>query len=185
MRLPYVPDPPQPTTPDESAIVSRLTARSSPGPLQALDLTLLHAPSIADGWGAFLGAVRNKSSLPADLREIAVLVVAALLRSKYEINEHTLFARRAGVSEEGLREIREGKRSGGGNRNGLGLTDYQWGVVRYAEAMTRDVVVDEEAFERVKEFLSDKQVVELTATVAAINCAARFLVALDVREWGV
>jgi alkylhydroperoxidase family enzyme len=31
--------------------------------------------------------------------------------------------------------------------------------------------------------LDDKQVVELTATIAAVNCAARFLRALDVGEF--
>lgn len=46
--------------------------------------------------------------------------------------------------------------------------------------MTTDIVVRDEVFER--KFLDDKQVAELTATVAAINCAARFLSALDVGE---
>ena len=53
-------------------------------------------------------------------------------------------------------------------------------VIRYAEAMTRDIAVPDEVFEEVRRFLNDRQVVELTATVAAINCAARFLVALNV-----
>lgn len=110
MRLPYVPNPPQPNNSDEEAIVNRLVARRAPGPLQSLDLTLLHAPGITDGWASFLGAVRNKSCLPADRREVAILRVAAILDSKYEINEHTPYAQKAGVSDQALKEISEGKR---------------------------------------------------------------------------
>jgi alkylhydroperoxidase family enzyme len=83
------------------------------------------------------------------------------------------------VSEQGLREISEGRRNG----DGKGLREEQWVVIRYAEAMTRDIVVPDEVFWEVRRFLNDRQMVELTATVAAINCGARFLVALDVGEF--
>jgi len=78
MRLPYVANPPPTPGPDseEQAIVNRVTARRAPRPLQALDLTLLHSPNIADGWNSFLGAVRTKTSLPDDVREIAICRVA-------------------------------------------------------------------------------------------------------------
>lgn len=181
MRLPYVPNPPHPANADEAAIIERLIARRDPGPLQSLDLTLLHAPAIADGWASFLGAVRNKSSLPADIRETAILRVAVLTGSKYEVNEHTPYAQRVGVRERGLREIFEGRKLA--KSEGEGLSEQQWVTVRFAEVMTKDIIVSDEVFKGVRNFLNDKQVVELTATVAAINCAARFLRALDVGEF--
>lgn len=84
MRLPYVPDPPPTSTPEEQAIVSRIQARRAPRPLQALDLTLLHSPPVADGWNAFLGAVRTRTSIPADARELAISRVAVVNRAWYE-----------------------------------------------------------------------------------------------------
>jgi isovaleryl-CoA dehydrogenase len=102
-----------------------------------------------------------------------------LTGSKFEVNEHTPYAKRAGVSDKALNEVSEGKRLG----EGRGLSEEQWATLRYAEATTRDVVVSREVFEGVRKFLNDKQVVELAATVAAINCAARFLKALDVGEF--
>jgi alkylhydroperoxidase family enzyme len=48
--------------------------------------------------------------------------------------------------------------------------------------MTVGVEVDDAVTEKLKNFLSDKEVVELTATIAAYNCVSRFLVALDVGE---
>lgn len=58
----------------------------------------------------------------------------------------------------------------------------QWAVMAYTDAMTRDVRVGEEVFEKLKRYFGKKEIVEITATVAAYNCVSRFLVALDVGE---
>lgn len=76
MRLPYTSNPPPATDPETAAIIARVQARRSPRPLQALDLTLLHSPPVADGWNSFLGAIRTKTSLEDDVREIAICRVA-------------------------------------------------------------------------------------------------------------
>jgi alkylhydroperoxidase family enzyme len=55
-------------------------------------------------------------------------------------------------------------------------------VVAYADAMTLDVTVPDDIFESLKGCCTDKEVVEVTAVVAAYNCVSRFLVALDVGE---
>lgn len=175
MRLPYVPNPPQTTTPEDAEIVSRVQARRAPGPLQSIDLTLLHAPAVASGWNAFFGSGRDQSTLPADIREVSILRVAVLCKSKFELNEHTPYAMRAGVSDTGIKAVMEGTREG--------LTDAQWAAVQYAEHMTRDVKVPREVFDGLRAFVNDRQMVEVTATVGALNCATRFLAALDVGEY--
>ncbi|KAF2087954.1 hypothetical protein K490DRAFT_65234 [Saccharata proteae CBS 121410] len=55
-------------------------------------------------------------------------------------------------------------------------------VMAYTDAMTLDVRVDEATFGRLKEHFNDREVVEITGTVAAYNCVSRFLVAMDVGE---
>ncbi|KAI4157699.1 MAG: hypothetical protein LQ342_008085 [Letrouitia transgressa] len=65
---------------------------------------------------------------------------------------------------------------------GEGLSERQWAVMAYTDAMTLDVRVPDPIFERLKALFSNQEVVETTATVAAYNCASRFLVALDVGE---
>jgi len=64
------------------------------------------------------------------------------------------------------------------------LTPLQLTVLQYTDAMTRDIVVSDEVFERLKTVagFSDTQCVELTSVIAAYNCVSRFLVALDVGE---
>lgn len=79
------------------------------------------------------------------------------------------------MSEEGINDALGGRKEG--------LSEKQWAAVRFAESMTKDVKVPKDVFEGIRRFLNDQQMVEITATVAALNCAARFLVALDVGEF--
>jgi alkylhydroperoxidase family enzyme len=54
-------------------------------------------------------------------------------------------------------------------------------VLEYTEAMTRTpAVVPEELFQRLHESLDERQMVELTATVALENFSARFNSAFDI-----
>jgi len=48
--------------------------------------------------------------------------------------------------------------------------------------MTLDVAVPETLFARLRAAVGEREVVEITAAVAAYNCVSRFLVALDVGE---
>lgn len=182
MRLPYVDekDPEAFTTPEELAIVDRVKARRAPRPLQPLDLTLLHSPNVADGWNSFLGAVRTKTSLPDDIREIAICRVAVINKAWYEWMHHAPLAKAGGVGEEGMKLLGESDLDG--KEEAEGLSGKQWAVVRYTDAMTRHVSVPENVFAELRKHFSEQEVVEVTATVAAYNCVSRFLVALDVGE---
>ncbi|KAK7423609.1 hypothetical protein QQZ08_008963 [Neonectria magnoliae] len=178
MRVAYVTDPVPTKNKDEAAIVERIKARRDPRPLQPLDLTLLHAPSIADGWNSFLGAVRTKNSLPDDVRELAISRIAVCNKAWYEWTHHAPLAVKGGVSEAGMEAI---KQETLGERPAQ-LTEKLWAVVLYTEEMTRNVQVKDETFDRLRAFFNEQEIVELTATIACYNCVSRFLVALDVGE---
>ncbi|KAM7199537.1 AhpD-like protein [Naviculisporaceae sp. PSN 640] len=183
MRLPYVPNPPVPSTPQESEIISRIQTRRHPRPLQPLDLTLLHSPPVADGWNSFLGAIRTQTSIPADLRELAISRVAVVNKAWYEWMHHAPLAEAAGVSQEGMEYVKTqgGELTVEDDVPG-GLNEKQWVVLCYTDEMTRNVRVRDSTFERLKGLFSEKEVVEITATIACYNCVSRFLVALDVGE---
>ncbi|KAH0544274.1 hypothetical protein FGG08_001537 [Glutinoglossum americanum] len=174
MRLPYVSDPIETKTPEEDAIVSRIRARRSPRPLLELDRALLHSPLVADGWNAFFGTIRTRTTLDAAVREICMCRVAVLNRAWYEWAHHAPLAQAAGLSDEAMDTLK-GKGWGG-------LTKEQMAVVDYTDAMTKHVAVPQAVFDKLKSLFTDQQVVEITATVAAYNCVSRFLVALDVGE---
>jgi alkylhydroperoxidase family enzyme len=165
MRLPYA-DPSSLTAAEDRAVVSRVEARRAPRPLQALDLTLLHSPAVADGWNSFLGAIRTKTSLPADVREIAICRVAVCNQAWYEWMHHAPLAKEGGVSEEGMKILGEPELDATRRKGGDALTDRQWAVIAYSDAMTRGVAVEQEVFDGLKKHFSDKEVVEITATVS-------------------
>jgi len=63
------------------------------------------------------------------------------------------------------------------------MTEKQVAVLHYTDAMTKNVKVPDEVFAELKKNTSsDKEIVELTATIGAYNLVSRFLVALDVGE---
>ncbi|KAG8624397.1 hypothetical protein KVT40_007464 [Elsinoe batatas] len=201
MRLPYAPSTPSPSAPQTAKdIYTAIAARRAPRPLQKLDLALLHSPPVASGWNAFLGAIRSQSILPqASIQEVAICRIAVLNRAAYEWDAHSILAVKGedAVGAEGMRAILEGgefvgeeaggrlrevkERLGKEGREG-GLSARQWAVVAFADQSTREVQVDDEVWALVKEEFSDREMVELTATVAAYNCVSRFLAALDVGE---
>lgn len=163
MKLPYIPDPVPTSTPEDAAIVERISARRAPRPLQALDLTLLHSPPVADGWNSFLGAIRTKTSLPDDLREIAICRVAVVNGAWYEWAHHAPLAVDGGVSKDALEELK--KDVLGADKPAL-LNEKQWAVLRYADEMTKTVTVKDDTFAEMKRLFSDREVVEVTGTVS-------------------
>jgi 4-carboxymuconolactone decarboxylase len=170
-RLSYVAPP--------GAVTERIKARRG-GRLSALDGMLLHSPEFADGWNSMLGAVRGESTLPPDVRELAILRVAARNGAEFEWVAHAPLAKQAGLGDEQIAAIavRGGGGSGGG---GAMLSPAQWAALGYADAMTMHVTVPEEIFQAVRTHFDDRQILELTVTVAAYNMVSRVLVALDVR----
>lgn len=187
-RLPYVAPPGDVTT--------RIRERRG-GRLSPLDGMLLHSPEFADGWNSMLGAVRGKSSLPPDIRELAILRVAARNRADFEWVAHEPLARQAGLGEEQIAAIRVGGAGsddggapgdgapgdgapGGGAGAGT-LSPAQWAALAYADAVTMHVTVPAEIFGAVRAHFDERQVLELTVTVAAYNMVSRVLVALEVR----
>jgi alkylhydroperoxidase family enzyme len=175
MRLPYAPAMPNPDSAEDQRIYAAVAERRAPRPLQPLDLTLLHAPPLAAGYNAFLSAVRTQTTLPAAVRELAIARIAVLNNAPYEWAHHAPLALAAGVSQTGLDLISRKETRVGSE----GLGEREWAVVRYTDAMTRDVEVAAEVFQDLRRWFDEREVVELTVTVAAYNAVSRILVALD------
>ena len=70
---------------------------------------LLHSPVVADGWRAFLTAIRQKASLSDRHRELAILRVAVINRAPYEFAAHIPFAKKSGFTDAEIREIEHDK----------------------------------------------------------------------------
>lgn len=75
------------------------------GPLRAA----IHRPDLADLWQKFGAILRFGTSLPARLSEIAILVTARRWNSQLEWQVHSEAARKAGVGEAVIEDLRAGR----------------------------------------------------------------------------
>jgi AhpD family alkylhydroperoxidase len=167
-RIPY-PDPKQ----YEREPLARRIQNERGGKLLNLYKMLLHSAPVAEGWLAFLTSIRQRAALPARYRELAILRVAVLNGADYEFRAHVPFAREAGLSQAALDELRTQHVPAE-----LGPADRA--VLAYTDAMTRDVHVPDGTFAEIRAHLAERELVELTATIAAYNCVSRFLAALAI-----
>ncbi|PWY72363.1 hypothetical protein BO70DRAFT_364889 [Aspergillus heteromorphus CBS 117.55] len=182
MRIPYVPNPPPTDTPEEASILASVQARRAPGALLPLDLALLHSFPIAEGWNSFLGTIRTRTSLSAVIRELIICRVAVLNGAFFEWEQHAPLLRESGLSEEAMQAVGDAAVDIPRSVQQRILSPVEGAVLKYTDAMTKTVTVAEDLFQEVRDHFGDREVVEITTTVAAYNCVSRFLVALDVGE---
>lgn len=140
----------------------------------------------------FLGAIRTGTSLHPSIKEAAISRVAILNKAWYEFEHHApLLLKDGGMSVAGLKHIlttpastkfEVSEASSFPKNDAVGIDDKHAAVIEYTDWMTLECEVPEQVFERLRKVFSEREVVEVTATVGAYNCVSRFLVALNVSE---
>jgi 4-carboxymuconolactone decarboxylase len=171
MRLePIVPG----TRPELAEQEQRILAER--GRISELYQVLLNSPPLAHGWEQLLSAVRNRNSIPADVRELVILRVAVLNRAPYEFDAHVPHALKAGVSQETIECTRSVPLA-----DDAPVTPAQRVAIRLADAMTRDIQVPDALYAEVRAaFPTAQQQLDLVATAAAYNMVSRLLTALHI-----
>jgi alkylhydroperoxidase family enzyme len=167
-RLPY----PDVDRPELATLVERIK-RERGGRMLNLYRMLLHSPPLAEGWLTFFTAVRQKGVLSGRHRELAILRIAVINGADYEFKAHVPFALKEGLTQAQLDALRA-------ERTPDGLSEADRAVLAYADAMTRQVRVPDEVFAQARQQLPERELVELTVTIAGYNCVSRFLEAIQV-----
>jgi AhpD family alkylhydroperoxidase len=168
-RIPYA----DLNNPEAKPLVERIVAER--GSVLHLYQMLLHSPSVASGWLNYLTAIRQQSTLPGGLRELVIMRIAVLNGAPYEAEQHAPIALREGVSQQQLDDLDNWQQSNN-------YDSIQRAVLAYTDAMTKEIHVSPEVFAAVKAVLTDRLLVELTATVGAYNMVSRFLEALQIHS---
>ena len=162
------------TRPELAALEAGITAER--GRVSLLYQVLLNSPPLAQGWEQLLTAVRNRSSVPALLREMVILRVAVLNRAPYEFEAHVPHALAAGMPSEKIEALRDPQ----AGTQATMFSELERHVIALTDAMTRDIEVPDSVFDPLKPFFNEQQRVDLVATVASYNMVSRFLVALRI-----
>jgi len=170
IRVPLV----EPGTRPELAEIEASIRAERGGEIAILYQALLNSPSIASGWEKMLTAVRNRTLIPANLRELMILRVAVINRASFEFEAHAPIALKVGVSPRQVEAVRTWP-AGSDLFN-----DDERLVLELTDSMTRDVEVSDALMARLKARFDARGVVEVVAAVAAYNMVSRFLVALQI-----
>lgn len=136
---------------------------------------LLHSPPVAEGWLGFLTAIRQRTELADETRELVIMRIAALNQATYEADQHRPIAVAAGLTEVQIDSLARLEPRASFNAQ-------QQAVLALTDAMTQDVHVTDQTMSFVRDHFDDRELVELVATIAAYNMVSRFLVALEVQS---
>jgi AhpD family alkylhydroperoxidase len=134
---------------------------------------LLHSPPVAAGWLHYLTAIRQECSLASALRELVIMRVAVINAASYEADQHALIARNEGLSDAQLEALSTWGESDV-------FDSQQRAVLAFTDAMTLEIRVPDDVFNRVRAEFDERSIVELTATIACYNMVSRFLEALQI-----
>jgi 4-carboxymuconolactone decarboxylase len=131
---------------------------------------LLHEPELATRIAHLGTHIRFESTLCAREREMVILTVASELECDYEWHFHADVARRAGVAEDAIAAIRDGREPAeeGGD------------IVHYVRALIRSHHVGAGEFDALLARLGSRNLITLTATVGYYVMLAYLLNAFEI-----
>ena len=157
--------------PEQQAVAAEVLKQSSAG-LGGPYGMLIKSPELLKRYLLMTEYLRQKTSLPHRLNEMAILLEARLWDAQYEWWAHEPLARKAGVPDAVIEDIRAGKRPA---------------AMQPDEAVVYDVVTEilnkrqlsDDTFAKAKQILGEQQVVDLVAVtgfyvmVSAVVIAGR------------
>jgi 4-carboxymuconolactone decarboxylase len=160
--------------PEQQAVAAEVLKQSSAG-LGGPYGMLIKSPELLKRYLMMTDYLRQKTSLPRRLNEMAILLEARIWDAQYEWWAHEPLARKAGLSDAIIGDIRDGKRPAS---------------MQPDEAIVYDVVTEllnkrqlsDDSFGKARQILGEQQVVDLVAVtgfyvmVSAVVIAGRIAI---------
>jgi 4-carboxymuconolactone decarboxylase len=134
---------------------------------------MIHVPKVHRLVNAVNHYLRNESSLPKKIQELAMLVTARELDCQYIWNAHAASARASGVSDATVDALRD-------RRQLPKLADDESAVVRYGQEFFRTRRVSKGTFQLAQEQLGKQGTVELALIFGGYSSLALLVNSFDV-----
>jgi AhpD family alkylhydroperoxidase len=134
--------------------------------------TLSVAPDMAQGFNALYEKLHHLDLEPK-LVELAYLMVSKVNGCRYCVQVHTYLGRQEGLTQAQLTDLDNYQESDA-------YDTVQKLILRYAEEITRKTHSDPRVVEGLKQFLTEKELVELAMTIGVANMANRLADLLNV-----
>ena len=110
---------------------------------------------VFDAVSAVGSALINGSALPTNIRELAILRVGYISKSRYETFQHEALARHVGMSEAEIAAIEAG------DPKAPALSAVQSAVLEFVDDMVANVRASDRTLDAVRQHLDDAQVLDL------------------------
>ncbi len=140
-----------------------------------LNRALVHSPEGARAFWSLGGFIRNTSRLDPRLREMAILQVGYVTRSRYEYSHHIKIGREFGVSDADIRAI-AGETAG----QATGLRELDRAVLAAAREMVNGLHVADTTFEVLRDALDTECLLDLVLTISFYSGVVRLLETLEI-----
>jgi 4-carboxymuconolactone decarboxylase len=119
--------------------------------------TLIRHPDLARAFLGFNGYLLSRSTLPARLRELAILRVAARRGCAYEWTHHVTMAAETGLSEAEIEEAGQGRAA----------DELDGAVLTAVDELDRDSAVSDPTWATLARHLDERQRMDLIFTIGA------------------
>lgn len=129
---------------------------------------IMHTPQVAPGFLGISDALRHKTSLPGDWRELAILRVGHHYQAPYEIHHHERLGRSVGLSEQQLAATRlDGDVSS--------LDERGKEVLRLTDELIERHGLSQSSRDQALTWMSTNQLADLVLTVGFYQMVCNFL----------
>ena len=137
--------------------------------------TLVRHPNLLRQWMPFTVALAVTGLLSPRLREIAILRTGWLCRAEYEWGQHTVLARRVGISDEEIIRVKRGPEA-------EGWTELEAAVVRAADELHSHACITDETWAVLAAHLDERQLIEVPMLVGQYHIVSFTLNTLGIQR---
>ena len=134
---------------------------------------LAHSPKICRDWNRLGITLLLKGQLSPKLRELAILRVGVLAKANYEWTKHVPMAMAAGAIQEQIDSLPEWV-------NSKEFNEQERAVLRYTDEVSQDIRASDDTFSKIREFLTEREIIELTVTIGYYGMVCRTLESLQI-----
>lgn len=134
---------------------------------------MAHCPKIGRDFLRLGSSILSKGALDPRLRELAILRVGHLAQAHYEWTQHVIVGRRVGLTDRQIDGLPDW-------RNSPHFSDPERAVLQFTDEVAEQIRVTDDTFKAVRAFLTEEQIVELTAAIGYYGMVSRILEALQV-----
>jgi len=134
---------------------------------------LAHSPKICRDFNRMGITLLLKGDLSPRLRELAILRVGDLAQANYEWTKHVPIALQAGANRGQIDDLPDWQDS-------ARFDAQEQAVLQYTDEVVRNIKASDKTFKKIAEFLSEKEIVELTVTIGYYGMVCRVLETLQI-----